>query len=323
MVVFVADATRPGGRAAKEGYGAAVAQRLFLFVQFEFPWELGPPDGRYLLRARGSDEPERVVVLGTLGASTRAGPTGFARARSRPRTVPAQTTPEPSSVPVARVTIVDPVSISAERQARAWLADLDAERDVGAAVAVLNRVLYFHRIACADPYIHEVSPAQALVIRAGWGEGEQVASGQWLFAHELPAGGGKRGAGRRWPGGRRYSAALRPGERLAQLLGGKAQPLACEELTLRARLDLDQGRLGHAAIELQAAFAAALPELRAEGKRELSTRLEELEQLAAGVAAQERAARAAGEEGPDEEIVRRALERLEAALRARTAAGLG
>ena len=299
-----------------------MAQRLFLFVQFEFPWELGPPDGRYLLRAPGRDEPERVVVLGTLGASTRAGPTGFARARSRPRTVPAQTRPEPSSVPVARVTIVDPVSISAERQARAWLADLDAERDVGAAVAVLNRVLYFHRIACADPYIHEVSAAQALVIRAGWGEGERVASGQWLFARELP-GGGARGAGRRWPGGRRYSAALRPGERLAQLLGGKAQPLLCEELTLRARLDLDQGRLGHAAIELQAAFGAALPELRAEEKQELSVRLEELERLAAGVAAQERAARSAGEPGPDEEIVRHALERLEAALRARTAAGLG
>ena len=61
----------------------------------------------------------------------------------------------------------------------------------------------------------------------------------------------------------------------------------------------------------------------AEEKQELSVRLEELERLAAGVAAQERAARSAGEPGPDEEIVRHALERLEAALRARTAAGLG
>ena len=38
----------------------------------------------------------------------------------------------------------------------------------------------------ADPYVHEVSPAQALVIRAGWGEGEQVADGRWLHARELP-----------------------------------------------------------------------------------------------------------------------------------------
>ena len=28
-----------------------MAQPLFLFVQFEFPWPLGIPDGRYLLRA--------------------------------------------------------------------------------------------------------------------------------------------------------------------------------------------------------------------------------------------------------------------------------
>jgi len=321
LIVLVGLAARRRGRTAKEGYGADVAERLFLFVQFEFPWELGPPDGRYLVRAPGSDEPEHVVVLGTLAASRRAGGGGFARARSRRRTTPPQPTPQPSEVPVARVTIVDPVSISAERQARAWLADLDAERDVGAAAAVLNRVLYLHRIACADPYIHEVSPAQALTIRAGWGEGEQVAGGQWRFAHELAAA-GVHPLGRRWPGGRRYSAALRPGERLAQLLGGRAQPLTCEELTLRARLDLDQGRLHHAAIELQAAVATGLPELAAEGRHELSVRIAELQKLSAAVAAQDRAARAASEQGPSEEVVRHALERLEAALRARTAAGL-
>jgi hypothetical protein len=27
-------------------------EQLFLFIQMEFPWELGPPDGRYLLRTR-------------------------------------------------------------------------------------------------------------------------------------------------------------------------------------------------------------------------------------------------------------------------------
>src|SRR5439155_1072467 len=163
------------GRTAKEGYGAAMAERLFLFVQFEFPWELGPPDGRFVLRA------------------------------------------------------------------------------------------------------------------AGGGEGEQVAGGHWRFAHELPADGAQGG---RWPGGRRYSAALRPGERLAQLMGGRAEPLLCEELTLRARLDLDQGRLRHAAIELLAAYAAALPELRAEDRQDLAPRIAELEELSAAVGAQERAARA-------------------------------
>ena len=299
--------------------------RLFLFVQFEFPWELGPPDGRYLLRAPGSDEPQHVIVLATLGAARRSGAAGRARRR---RGVPVEPTTQPSAVPVARATVVDPVSLSAEQQARAWLSDFDSERDVGAAAAVLNRVLYLHRIACADPYVHEVSPAQALSIRVGWGEGVQVADGQWLHARELPVTGEARGRPGRWPGGRRYSAALRTGERLAQLLGGHAEPLACEELTLRARLDLDQGRLQHAAIQLAAAFASALPELRAEENPDLSVRIAELEELSAGVLAQQRAARdeqapdGAQAQAPSEEVVRHALERLEAALRARTAGGL-
>src|SRR5438128_10393812 len=91
------------GPTAKEGYGAAVAERLFLFVQLEFPWELGPPDGRYLLRAPGTGEPEHVVVLGTLGAALLAGGGGLARPRSRrrTRTAPVQPTPEPSQAPVA------------------------------------------------------------------------------------------------------------------------------------------------------------------------------------------------------------------------------
>jgi hypothetical protein len=305
-----------------EGYGAAVAQRLFLFVQFEFPWELGPPDGRYVLRAAGTEEPEHVVVLETLAAAAQSSGGGAARRRSRRRGAPAAPDPEPPKVPVARVTVIDPASLSAERQAQAWLSELDPERDVQAAAGVLNRMLYLHRVACADPYIREVSPAQALVLRAGWGEGEQVADGRWLHARELPApgAGARRG---RWPGGRRYSSALRPAERLAQLLSGRAQPLLCEELTLRARLDLDQSRPRHAAIGLQLAFAAAVPELRTEDRQDLETRIAELEKLAADVGAQERAARAQGDQGPDEQVVRHALERLEAALRARTARGLG
>ncbi|HVA20362.1 MAG TPA: hypothetical protein VMU55_09310 [Solirubrobacteraceae bacterium] len=287
-------------------------ERLFLFIQLELPWELGPPDGRYLLRARGASgmagiseidgaQPERVVVLSTLGASRRAelrlGRTN--RRRARPRA----TTPESTPVAIARATIVDPVSLSAERQAHAWLADLDAERETRAAVAVLNRVLFAHRIASADPHVHEISPAQALVIRAGWGEGEQVADGHWLHALELPWRPSSRA--------RRRVAALRPQERLAELLGARGEELLCEELALRARLDLDHGRLHHATIELDGALTAALSELNDEQRPDLAPRVAELEALRPGVTPEE----------PHEEVVRYALERLEAALRARTAAG--
>ena len=61
-------------------------------------------------------------------------------------------------MPSTRATIIDPVSVSAERQAQAWLKGLDAERETRAATAVLNRVLYAHRIATADPHTHEVPP---------------------------------------------------------------------------------------------------------------------------------------------------------------------
>ncbi|TMK23792.1 MAG: hypothetical protein E6G62_10605 [Actinobacteria bacterium] len=304
-------------------------ERIFIFIQMEFPWALGPPDGRYLLRPGADSEPERVVVLATLGAARSApGAAPSARrhgismlSRSRRRGVGRAATAAPTPVPTARVTIVDPVSLSAEGQARAWLTEIDAEREVTAATAVLNRVLHAHRIASADPYTHEVSPEQALVIRAGWGEGEQVAYGQWLHAQELIWSTIERRASPRRRRARGRSSALRPQERFAVLLGARGAALMCEELVLRARADLDHARPAHAAIELDRAFAAALPELHAEKRQDLAIRLAELEQLRAGVAEQAGLALPDVNGMPEEEVVRHALERLEAALRARSAAG--
>jgi hypothetical protein len=230
-------------------------------------------------------------------------------------------------VATSRATIIDPVPLAAENQARAWLAELDREHEITAAADVLNRVLHAHRISAADPHVHEVSPAQALVIRAGWGEGEQVADGKWLSARELPADGarGRRGMGRKVR--RDRSAVLRPQERLAALLGGRTKMLMCEELVLRARADLDSERVAHAALELERAYAAAIPELRAEARQDLALRIDELEKLRPQVQAQaERAlanARADARSQPelDGDGIAHALGRLEAALRARTATG--
>ena len=307
-------------------------ERLFVFLQMEFPWALGPAEGRYLLREGEHAEPERVVVLGTLAAPRllvdRRSMSRPGAASQRPSSLRGRwaergggrpATPQPAPVATTRATVVDPISLSAESQARAWLDELDREREVLAAAAVINRVLHAHRVASADPYVHEVSPTQALVIRAGWGEGEQVADGAWLHARELP-----------WPpGGRRSrrgarrdrSAVLRPQERLAALLGGRTTMLLCEELALRARLDLDQERLAHAAIQLEDAFAAALAEVRSEDRQDLAIRLAELEQLHPQVLEQARAALSGSGSEPEEETVAHALERLEAMLRARTAPG--
>lgn len=307
-------------------------QHLFVFVQFEFPWLLGPAAGRYLVRRGGEGEPEHVVVLTTVaagrqpsGARPGAGPW---RMRRGPRTAP--TGPEPAAVPTTRVTVIDPVSLGADSQARAWLEGLDVEREITGAAGVVNRVVHSHRIAAADPYTYEVSPAQALVIRAGWGEGEQVADGRWLHARALPLPERARGG----VGGRRRAraSALRPQERMAALLGARSTPLVCEELVLRARQDLDHGRPAHAALELEQAYALAVAELGGEERPDLALRVTELARLQAGVQEQARlayasAAQAAAPSGRaedrvDEDVLTHALERLEAALRARTAAAV-
>jgi hypothetical protein len=305
-----------------------MATRLFTFVQMELPWALGPADGRYLLRGKvgpSDGEPEHVVVLSTVGAERRH----LLGRRARTR----EAGSEPAAVLLARATIVDPVPLSAESQASAWLRQLDPERESQTAASVLNRVLFAHRIAGASPHIHEISPAQALVVRAGFGEGEQVADGLWIAARELLL--SRKRAHRR-------ASVLRPQERLAVLLSGRGEALLCEELALRTRLDLDQGRTRHAAIELERAYAAALGELPSEQREDLKERIGQLEGLRPDV---EKAARAAmpaatlpadvahataargvdeqtgAQKEPDEAFVRHALERLEAALRARTATG--
>jgi hypothetical protein len=289
-----------------------VPERWFLFVQLEIPWELGPADGRYLLRGE-DEEPRHVVVLSTLeGRPRRERALGTGRARRGREVAPE---PEAATVAITRATVVDPVPLAAEAQAAAWLKEMDVEREMWRAAGVVNKVLAAHRIAAADPYVNALSPAQALVVRAGWGVGEQVADGQWEHARELLVSRPRR---------ERRASALRPAERLTWLLAGREEPLVCEELALRARRDLDQGQVRHAAVELRSAYAAALQELSAEGRQDLALRIDELRELSATIAGDSHLGDnpipgSLTSEVPAEEAVGHALERLEAALRARTA----
>jgi hypothetical protein len=287
------------------------SSRRFLFVQFEFPWVLGPEPGRYTIRERLGEPPAHILVLRTLGAPERR--LLSARRRSRP----AAPEPPPTPVPTTRATLVDTTPLDGREAAERRLGELDAEAFADAALARLNRVLHAHRVAVADPYHREVVREQALVVRVGFGGGDSVAEGRWDHAHELApaAGGGGRGA-------RARSAALRPQERLAALLAGRDAVLACEELALRARSDLDAGRLREAALQLRVALEAAIAEL--EPWREqpgLAERLSDLRARREGVAAAANAALRGGLDDEHVETVRSALSRVEAALRARTAGG--
>ena len=304
-------------------------EQLFLFIQMEFPWALGPPDGRYLLRSHADAEPQHVVVLGTVGARRASGRGARRRIRGvagagRDRlrgAAPRHPSPRRCRRRERRSSTRSRSRPSS--QAQAWLDDLDPERDARAAVAVLNRLLHSHRIATADPYIHELSPdpgdrRQGRLGRGRTGRLRTLAARARAAARSPHSAGGPRR--RRLM--KDHAAALRPEERLAELLSTRGAPLLCEDLALRARLDLDQGRLTLAAIELDRALAAALPELRGEGRQDLALRIAELDATAergrrAGTSRDAREQRRTAEE----ETVRHALERLEALLRARTATG--
>ncbi len=194
--------------------------------------------------------------------------------------------------------------------AAAWIRGA-GEPDLAAGLALLNRALHSFRVATADPHVNPVSRQQLLVARIGYGAGEEVADGLWTEAREwLPR--LERGSRRK---------VLHPQARLAALLGGREQALVCEELTLRARLDLDSGRDREAALGLLVALDAALAELA--GDRSFShliDRLQELRGQRDPVAEAAQAALAGSLDSADREIVEFTLGRIEAALRARAAA---
>jgi hypothetical protein len=277
-------------------------------VQFEFPWALGPQDGRHTIREHLGEAPAYVLVLALLGATERR----LLSRRGRAKDVEAPPDPPPQPVVTSRATVVDTDALAGYEAASSWLASADLEALARDALARLNRVLHAHRIACADPYAREVALRQALVVRVGFGAGDRVAEGRWDRAREL--------APARAASLRPRTAALRPQERLAALLAGRDAALACEELTLRVRLDADAGRLREAALGLRVAFEAALAEL--EPWRDtggLALRLEELRARRPDVGAVANAALQGGLDDAQIKTVLVLLERIEAALRARVA----
>ncbi len=252
------------------------------------------------MRRFAGDDVRQVLVIGGFEAPARR------RRGARRRAEETQVTVE-----VTRATVIDASPLGDLDAADAWLARATgdgAEQIAAEALAVLNQAVAGHRLASADPWAPDADPTRALAIRVGYGTGEQVADGDWESARDVPV-----------PATRaERSALLSPHERVAALLSGRDAALACEELTLRARGDLDHGRAREAALQLTVALDAALAELEVwRGTADMAARLEELAGWRAAVGDAAQVALQGGLSEADAVAVTTALGRLEAALRAR------
>jgi hypothetical protein len=200
-----------------------------------------------MVRSSADGPLEAILVLGTLGVPER---------RLRDRRGRDLTEAEAAAVPTTRVTVVRPEPFASPGAAEVWLDGVRGDGDAAAtelewAVRTVNRALHAHRVAAVDALCGDVSAAGALVARVGYGDGERVADGRFERAWEAPRAKRKRA--------RRSMEA--PDERFAALLGGRERALPAEELTLRARADLDAGRIREAALEARVALEALLAEL--------------------------------------------------------------
>ncbi len=225
--------------------------RLFGFAQFELAGTLAVPDGRYVIRD-GSGE--RVLVLETLGA-----PAPSRRRRRRPREADPSSTP--ATLPLTRATAVRAFEpFDGEESASRWLADAVAAEEsidwlLADGIGVLNQALHAHAVASGDPSVQILTAQRAVMVRLGYGSGEEVAAGDYTAAREVDVRGGSSSPRRQ------RAEELRPQERLAAVLGGREQFDACETLLLRARADLDANRNREAALQLRVGLEALLAEL--------------------------------------------------------------
>jgi hypothetical protein len=248
-----------------------------------------------------------VIVLQTLGGTRR----GRASRLTRGRSVPADPGPEP--VTVGRATVITAQPLVDGPAAQSWL-DQAGDAELERALRALGRLLHAQRIAAADPSAPMVGRHRLLCARAGWGDGDAVAAGRWSAARALRVTSSGDGRPRR----RGSTAEVR----LAALLAGRQPVLACEELVLRARSDLDEDRPREAALQVLVALDAAIAELAVDpSATSLAARVGELRDRRPAVASAAQAALAGLPSATQSADVAATITGIEAALRARAAGG--
>ena len=170
----------------------------------------------------------------------------------KPRPKTAEPPDAPPTVPVTTLTVIRADPLGDAAAAEGWLARvraddeaIDAELD--GALRTANLALHAQRTATLDPFLVDVAAEHALAVRIGYGEGDDLADGRWTDAIELPR--GTR---------RRRLETLAPQERIAAVLGGREALDPTTGAILRARADVDAGRLRDAALQLRVGVEAML-----------------------------------------------------------------
>jgi hypothetical protein len=197
-----------------------------------------------------------VIVMAVVGASA-------ARRRSLMlRRGPAVTGGEPpADVALQLATVIRATrSLRDGRAAKAWLEELredpaKEEEFIDSALMVLCRAVRGYRIGAGDPYVADVTRADARAIRVGFGDGKEVADGRWRAAYLVLA-----------PTERLSRAdRIKPAEIVAGVLNHRAPVFDADELLLRGVLDLDQARPRAAAFQLRAMLELVGEELAQRG----------------------------------------------------------
>jgi hypothetical protein len=189
------------------------------------------------------------------------------RGRRPARAEPGTADPEP--VPITRATVIAAEPFPDADSAARWLRGC-GRREISAteveeALALVNAVVSAHRVAALDPHVRDVAVSDVQRMRLGYGTGDEVVEGNWREAYVIPRERGTRRGRRRM---------LSPQEEMAGMLSGRRPPAQpSEELVLRARLDLDRGRLVEAALVARAAADALAAEGHADGHAETAALL--------------------------------------------------
>ena len=151
--------------------------------------------------------------------------------------------------------------LGSESEAAAWVARLDEDDFTQAlldeALDSLDRALAAEAAATSRPFAESPALEQIVGARIGYGDGDRLADGRFIDAFDIDARGGTASP-RRERRGR-----TRPVARIAAILGGKDEAMACEFLVPRVRADFDAGRIYTAALAIETAARATVVEMDA------------------------------------------------------------